>query len=69
VCGGVCSEFFNRDLICEVFIVVNIKTTVLRDRRNRFVRNVGMPVYQTTQRYILEGVILIFFVYLMFSVA
>jgi len=69
VCGGVCSEFFNLDLICEGFIVVNIKTAVFRDRGNRFVRNVSMPVYQTIRRYILEGEILVFYVYLMFSVA
>lgn len=69
MCGGVCSEFFYLDLICEVFIVVHTKTAVLRDRGNRFVRNFGIPVYQTTRRYILEGEILIFFVYLMFSVA
>jgi hypothetical protein len=69
MCGGVCNEFFNLDLMCEVFIVVNTKAAVFRDRGNRFVRNVGMPVYQTTRRCILEGEILIFFVYLMFSVA
>jgi hypothetical protein len=69
VCGGVCGEFFNLDLICEVFIVVNTKTTVFRDEGNRFVRNVGMHIYQTTRRYTLEGEILVFFVYLMFSVA
>ena len=67
--GGVCSEFFNLDLICEVFIVVYTNTAVLRDRGNRFVRNVGVPVYQTARRYILEGEILTIFVYLMFSVA
>jgi len=65
LCAGVCVV----DLMCHVFVVVHTKTTVLRDRGNRFVRNVGMPVYQTTRRYILEGEILIFFVYLMFSVA
>jgi hypothetical protein len=59
VCGGVCIEFLNRDLICEVFKVVNTEATVFRDRGNRFVRNVGMPVYQATRRYISEGEILI----------
>jgi hypothetical protein len=40
-------------MISEVFIVVNTKTAVFKNRGNRFVRNAGMAVYQTTRCYIL----------------